>query len=83
MLGVRRDRPLEATGREGEAKEKQMASSYVLVLTILTTPIDGVETQRVPGFNSIQECAEHAAGWGMPQPLQPGSQIIWECQKDE
>jgi len=63
--------------------EAWMASSYVLLLTIITTPIDGVTTQRVPGFNSIQECAEHAAGWGMSQPLQPGSQIIWECQKDE
>jgi len=63
--------------------EAWMVSSYVLLLTIITTPIDGVTTQRVPGFNSIQECAEHAAGWGMSQPLQPGSQIIWECQKDE
>ena len=60
-----------------------MASSYVLLLTIITTPIDGVTTQRVPGFNSIQECAEHAAGWGMSQPLERDSQIIWECQKDE
>ena len=61
-----------------------MASSYVLLLTIITTPIDDVTTQRVPGFNSIQECAEHAAGWGMSrQDLQQHSQIIWECQKDE
>ena len=60
-----------------------MASSYVLLLTIITTPIDDVTTQRVPGFNSIQECAEHAAGWGMSQPLRSNSQLIWECQKDE
>jgi hypothetical protein len=59
-------------------------SSYILLLTIIRTPIDGVTTQRVPGFNSIQECAEHAAGWGMShQDLPPDSQLIWECQKDE
>ena len=78
---MRRDRPLKATGqgtgRQGKARKNRMASSYVLLLTIITTPIDGVTTQRVPGFNSIQECAEHAAGWGMSQPLQPDSQIIW------
>jgi hypothetical protein len=50
--------------------------SYVLLLTIITTPIDGVTTQRVPGFNSIQECAEHAAGWGMSQPLERDSCCI-------
>ena len=61
-----------------------MGSSYVLMLTIITTPIDDITTQRVQGFNSYQECAEHAAGWGMSQQdLQPDSQIIWECQKDE
>jgi hypothetical protein len=61
-----------------------MASSYVLLLTIITTPIDDVTTQRVPGFNNIRECAEYAVGWGMSrQDLPPHSQIIWECQKDE
>jgi hypothetical protein len=61
-----------------------MGSSYVLMLTIITTPIDDITTQRVQGFNSYQECAEHAAGWGMSQQdLQPDSQIIWECQENE
>ena len=68
----------------GEARKNRMGSSYVLMLTIITTPIDDITTQRVQGFNSYQECAEHAAGWGMSQQdLQPDSQIIWECQEDE
>jgi len=76
-------RPARGTGRQGKDKDR-MASSYVLLLTIITTPIDDVTTQRVPGFNSIQECAEHAAGWGMSQrDLPPETQLIWECQQDE
>jgi len=68
----------------GEARKNRMGSSYVLMLTIITTPIDDITTQRVQGFNSYQECAEHAAGWGMSQQdLQPDSQIIWECQENE
>jgi hypothetical protein len=57
--------------------------TYVLLLTVITS-FNDVATQRVPGFNSYQECVEHAAGWGISQQdLQPNSQIIWECQEDE
>jgi UPF0716 family protein affecting phage T7 exclusion len=57
--------------------------TYVLLLTVITS-FNGVATQRQQGFNSYQECAEHAAGWGMSQQdLQPDSQIIWECQENE
>ena len=58
-------------------------TSYVLLLSVITS-FNDVTTQRVPGFDSYQECVEHAAEWGMSQPdWHPDSQIIWECQEDE
>jgi hypothetical protein len=55
-------------------------TSYILVLTIIHASIGAVDTQRVPGFASYQDCATHALAWADTQrDLNPGADIKWQC----
>ncbi|MGA8696485.1 MAG: hypothetical protein WB689_22110 [Xanthobacteraceae bacterium] len=52
-------------------------TSYILILTIIHASIGAVDTQRVSGFESYQDCAEFAVGWAeTQQPLQPNARIV-------
>lgn len=56
--------------------------SYVLILTIITS-YGAVATQKVHGFSSYDDCVARAVSWGDTQPVNPGDQIKWDCQKEE
>ena len=59
--------------------------SYVLILTVIHSFGAVVDTQRVTGFASYQDCAEHAVAWADSQrPLNsPDARLRWQCQRDE
>jgi hypothetical protein len=56
--------------------------SFVLILTIVHAGIGAVDTQRVPGFDSYNECATHAVAWADSQrALYSDAELKWQCQE--
>jgi len=76
-------RVLNAKGFWRKCQTGNEAISYVLILTIITS-FGGVDTQRVPGVDSYQSCAEHAVAWADSQrPLYPEAHLRWQCQRGD